>query len=275
MLLTDQDLRPLLETTTSIIEGFDVPCDWDSKDSLIQPSSIDLHVGAIFRPGVKPGRSGSASHPRSQLSLGTGETAIVQTKESINLPADYAAFGFPPSSISSQGLLMTNPGHVDPGYSGTLSFTVINMGREPFNLGPKLPIVTLLVFKLSKSAGKDYMSRRAGTSSSKVTQEKIDLLCADFVDVKRRARKEAALIVVWTSLAATILASIATYGVNVLHDRSMRIEEVNTKLVQLQDSNESLRGDLEQTKVELENEIKLEHRLGDLERQLKSRGTVR
>ena len=149
MILTDRELRGLIEKTENgLLTGYDVPFDWDSKDSLVQPSSIDLHVGAIFRPGVKPGKPGSAGNPRSSISLKTGETAIVETKESINLPADYAALGFPPSSVSSQGLLMTNPGHVDPGYKGTLTFTVINMGREVFKLRPAVPIVTLFRFEL-------------------------------------------------------------------------------------------------------------------------------
>src|SRR5580658_9219122 len=108
--------------------------DWFDKDSPVQPSSIDLHIGSILLPGTKLGMDGSEERPLSTRSLGPGETAIITTLETLNLPSNVAAIGFPPSSVSKQGLLMTNPGHVDPGYVGPMHFTVINMGREEFSL---------------------------------------------------------------------------------------------------------------------------------------------
>ncbi len=43
---------------------------------------------------------------------------------------------------------MTNPGHVDPGYRGTLKFTLINMGKNPFPLIRGQLICTLLFFRV-------------------------------------------------------------------------------------------------------------------------------
>jgi deoxycytidine triphosphate deaminase len=59
---------------------------------------------------------------------------------------------------------MTNPGHVDPGYSGLMRFTVINMGRENFDLLRGFTIVTLLFFEMSSPAKRDYGVRNAGAT---------------------------------------------------------------------------------------------------------------
>jgi dCTP deaminase len=286
MILTDRNIRDLIEKKDGLLTGYDVPSDWDSKNSLVQPSSVDLHVGAIFRPGVKQGKPGSAGNPKYRISLKTGETAIVETKESINLPPNYAAFGFPPSSVSSLGLLMTNPGHVDPGYKGTLTFTVINMAREEFVLHPTLPIVTLLVFELAEKVGKDYGSRRApapnvttkapasGPQSSRVTQERIDLLSSDFVDVTRRAGKIARDVLGWAALAATLVAVVSTAVVNSVENRISKFDEMKTKLVQLDERNAKLEKDLQSTKTDLEKEINLDLRLAAIEQQMKAKGSL-
>jgi dCTP deaminase len=150
VIITDGELQKLIEQKNEpLLTDFEPPKEWKAKDSLVQPCSIDLHIGDIFQPGIKSGKAGSAGTPKSELVLRTGQTAIVATQESIHLPGDYAGFGFPPSHISSRALLMTNPGHIDPGYSGKLQFTVINMGREDYVLRRKDLIVTLLIFKNS------------------------------------------------------------------------------------------------------------------------------
>jgi dCTP deaminase len=143
VILTDGELQKLVERQNyPLLTDYDPPADWKDKGSLVQPCSLDLHIGDIFQPGVKADKAGSAGNPKTELVLKTGQTAIISTKESIHLPGDYAAFGFPPSHVSSRALLMTNPGHIDPGYSGKLQFTVINMGRESYVLRRKDLIVT-------------------------------------------------------------------------------------------------------------------------------------
>lgn len=64
------------------------------------------------------------------------------------MPAKLAGIGFPPTSVSAKGVLMTNPGHVDPGFIGHLQFTLINMGKDRFTLAQADRIVTLLLFEL-------------------------------------------------------------------------------------------------------------------------------
>src|SRR5687768_6762724 len=123
-LLNDQALHKL--ATENIISGGPSQR-WEGKDDPIQASSIDLHIGKIFVPGEYESDGGPAW--KKMLSLTHGRTAVLETMEELRVPNEYAAIGFPPSHVSSKGLLMTNPGHVDPGYSGSMRFTVINMAK--------------------------------------------------------------------------------------------------------------------------------------------------
>src|ERR1700687_808821 len=131
-----------------LVKGLLTPAGFD-KNSPVQPSSIDLHIGSIFIPGTQLGDDGCEAKPLHRHTLGPGQTALVTTLEILDLPNNIAAIGFPPSRISAQGLLMTNPGHIDPGYKGPMHFTVINMGRQEFSLRRSGMIVTVLFFEMS------------------------------------------------------------------------------------------------------------------------------
>jgi hypothetical protein len=85
---------------------------------------------------------------------------------------------------------MTNPGHVDPGYVGNLTFTVINMGKEPYELRRGDRIVTLLLFKLEHPAEAGWSSRRNNGRGLGVTEERMEQLSAD-LNVEQRAREVA------------------------------------------------------------------------------------
>src|ERR1044071_7570853 len=119
-LLTDAELKQRIESSNRIIFGVPEPKDWFSKDSPIQPSSVDLHIGEIFLPETKKDDPGYETTPLSEHSLEPGHTAVVTTQEEFVLPGNVAGIGFPPSHISFKGILMTNPGHIDAGYRGRL-----------------------------------------------------------------------------------------------------------------------------------------------------------
>jgi dCTP deaminase len=276
MIVTDSDLQTLItDPVHPLLTDFDNPLNWQDDKSLVQPSSVDLHIGAIFQPGVKAGKSGSAVSPKSELVLKTGHTAIVGTQESIHLPNNYAAFGFPPSHVSSRALLMTNPGHIDPGYSGQLHFTVINMGREDFVLRSKDLIVTLLVFKLAVPSAVDYAKRNAGRSPSPITQSSIDLLSQDFVDVEKRAADVARKILGYATVGATILAVILGWGFNQMDKRLNGIEEMQTKITQLETSNAGLVKDIQETKEQLKSQLEIDRRLTAIELRTKTKENSR
>jgi deoxycytidine triphosphate deaminase len=315
MILTDGELKTLIDTKANpLLTDFDPPAVWDDKDSPVQPCSLDLHIGAIYQPGVKPGKAGSAGDPKSELVLSTGQTAVVATKESIHLPADHAGYGFPPSHVSSRALLMTNPGHVDPGYSGKLQFTVINMGREDYVLRSKDLIVTLLIFKLGKNVTKDYAARRpqpavdppavapkdgkrgfttarklisklaaevsayfaAGDSSGgTISQVDIDRLSPDFVDVQRRATGIAKRTLMNATLAASVAAVILTTVVNAAEKAYSGVDDVKTRLSKVEDANTGLTKELQTAKEQLEKQKSEIENLQKLESQPKPQGASR
>lgn len=190
-LLSDQEISGLIAAQPPLVSDID-PVDFVLKDAPIQASSVDLSVGGIFLPGTPDCEHGGSNKPAESFSLAQGEMAVVQTKEALALPNDIAGFGFPPSRLSIGGLLLTNPGHVDPGYNGKLHLTVINMGRHPISLAAGDAIITLLFIRLASAAVNDYASRRGGrTGGSPVNQALLSRLSKDFLDVNERASAEA------------------------------------------------------------------------------------
>jgi len=190
-LLTDEEIIAAITApppAVPYVEGVVLPADPYSKDSPVQASSIDLRIGNIYLPGEKETDLGGAQNPKQDYCLKTGETAVVTTMETLHLPSHVAAFGYPPSKdVSFKGLLMTNPGHVDPGYDGLMRFTVINMAKEPFSLQRGGRIVTLLLFTLNADAHLNWRQRNP-QGSSLPTHAAISRLSRDFVDVDNRAQ---------------------------------------------------------------------------------------
>jgi deoxycytidine triphosphate deaminase len=188
----------------------------NSSKHPVQPSSLDLTIGNIYVPGTPRGELGGVHNPRAELSLGVGKTAVIETRQSCKLPRTHGAILFPPATVSARGLLMTNPGHVDPGYVGLLSFTVINMGRKEFPLSRNEPIVTALLFQ-AKDVKYDYADRNPGFHGQ-VTQDLLDRLSHDFLDIDERAKRAAATeelktrrLGLWVPIVAALVALGGAY----------------------------------------------------------------
>ena len=202
------------------------------KSCPIQPSSLDLHIGEIFVPPAKkfdmtpkwPWQKVPQNKPpaRKGTSLAPGHSAIIVTKETIELSKRVSAFGFPPAHLSSSALLMTNPGHVDPGYKGKLSFTVINLGREDIQLDVDTIIVTLLIFMFEEEVSFGYGDLKSNIPTPKTTDDermssKLNALSPDFGNYSSRMASEALRAVEvhsvrlgWAQLIVPALAGAAT-----------------------------------------------------------------
>lgn len=192
-LLCDEEILDRMKGSRPVILDLPAPADWFSKDSPVQSSSVDLHIGEIFLPSPdEEMRPRQLPKAMNQIILEPGRTAVVTTLETLDLPSDLAAFGFPPSRVSFRGILMTNPGHVDPGYKGSMRFTLINMGRENYVLRRGDVVVTLLLLQMQKPAKSDWGCRRPSQYQvPKPSREEIDRLTYQFLDVDRRAEKAA------------------------------------------------------------------------------------
>jgi dCTP deaminase len=253
-LLTDDDLHTALTANPNYISGLDIT-NWQSKDSSIQPCSVDLHIGQMFLPGEADKTSPGTLKARKEVTLATGQTAVIVTSEVLNFPSDWAAYGFPPSHVSSHGLLMTNPGHIDPGYRGNLRFTVINMSAEPFPLRAGDGIVTLLIHKLTSSVGCDYGQRTGGGIVGTPGWDEVNRLSKDFVNVEKRAKKIANDAgIKWTAVVTVIAAFATTIATLILGQiRDSSINDLKAKVLVLE---------------ERINVMKIDGRLSDLEKKL-------
>src|SRR5512145_1652455 len=227
-LLIDKELVDLVQNR-QITEFIDPPSDWFSKSSPIQPTSIDLHIGKIFVPETEICRRGGFKNPKiDSHTLNSGETAFLETAEKLNIPKDISGFGFPPASTAVKGILMTNPGHIDPGFKGYLTFTVINMGKEPFTIRRGDILFTTLWVKLSHDVENDY-STRTGIQNASASEGNIDVLSKDFLNVNKRAKKIAKSYIAWATISATVISILAAgiqYGISNSNANNKRLDEM-------------------------------------------------
>lgn len=213
-LLSDQDINQLLRAEPSLIENFN-PAVLGTPGSPVRGASLELTVGEIFLAGTKIDELGGVDKPRTEISLSRGQTAVVRTQEKLRLPPTIAGIAFPPSKdVSLAGLLTTNPGLIDPDYSGHLHLTVVNMGREVFGLARGERILRVMLFQLATPA-----MRKVGEAPPAVDQELLARLSHDFMDVDRRADEIARNVVaeaeiriksrqVWVPLFGTVVGGL-------------------------------------------------------------------
>ncbi|GAA4461704.1 hypothetical protein GCM10023189_37450 [Nibrella saemangeumensis] len=182
--------------------------EWDTALSPIQPTSIDVRVKNIFIPGKKKKSRGGSEEPLDQSSIATGGTVIVETMETLSLPSNISAIVFPPNSVSSKGILVTNPGHIDPGYEGNIKFTLLNMSKEPFALKRGDVIGTILFFLLDSDVRSDYKSRVKQTDSNKGIQDLNETLAHDFVNINERIKEKLNKELTRYSLITTVIVGL-------------------------------------------------------------------
>jgi len=223
MFLRDVDIEALVNS--GHVRGVRSVRDPDARDSPIQPCSLDLTIGRIFVPGVSASDLGGAANARSSHTLEAGETVVVETQESFHLPSDIGAFGFPPTTISKVGVLVTNLGHIDPGYDGTIKFTLVNMGRKSYSLRSGENIYTTLFFRLKDDVRADYRQRSRTGGAAGNTQrmdELLDSLPPDFLDVDSRANEAAKKAVSdelknpYRLAMGTFITAVVAFGANIL-----------------------------------------------------------
>jgi len=161
---------------------------WASKDSPVQPASLDLHVGYIYVPGTEPDHLGAENRGATCFTIAPGHSVIVSTYEKLTIPSHLGGIVFPPSALSSKGILVANIGHIDPGFSGQLRFTIINMGGKEFPLERgRDTVATLLLFNLDKPCESSWGSRRpSAVTKGEPTRDELDSLSKDFADMEAR-----------------------------------------------------------------------------------------
>jgi deoxycytidine triphosphate deaminase len=241
--LRDVDITTLLDARPSLSDSI-LP-----GDERIKRASLDLTIGKIFLPETLPDKLGGINNPRLKTSLSQGQTALIETAESVNLPMNIVAVGFPPASVTINGLLMTNPGLVDPGYKGPLHCTVINMGKMACQLKAGDRIMRLVLYQLSGTAASTLHVVPAG-----INEETLDALCLDFLSIQKNIKSEVegqiqraswwttiyvGAFALFLSVGGTVLTNYLQMGRSkdeVISALTTKVNELeNDKLKQLQD----------------------------------------
>lgn len=262
-ILTDNEIVKCVDVKdpNCIIKGVKEQLDWFSRSSPVQPTSIDLTIGSIFIPKLVRKKKKDAPKSYENLILKQGHTAVILTKEILDFPSNIAGIGFPPSRLAIQGLLMTNPGHVDPGSKGPLHFAVINMGKEDISLRKGDRIFSLILIMLHENVHKNLKDRSGGNVDSLYSvSEQLEKLSYDFLNIEERAtaiaRKEVKregvkALILPPIIAAIIVALGSWFSLYTPFQQKINKIEKDLSVISQQIDNKDI-----QTKVgEIEKEI--------------------
>ncbi len=169
MILSDRSIREALANGRIVIDPFD--------DQAVQPSSVDLRLGASFRVF----RNHTLSHidvkqDLSELTtlvdtdeddpfiLHPGEFVLGATLERVLLSDDLVARLEGKSSLGRLGLLIhSTAGFVDPGFDGQLTLELSNVANLPITLYPGMRIGQISFQQMTTSADAPYGSRSLGS----------------------------------------------------------------------------------------------------------------
>lgn len=264
-ILNREELCKLIKDTKCIdsdIVQKDISVKYDRNSSAIQPCSIDLHIGEMYIPEKKDSDLGGKTNPnKKEIILKPGGSLLVRIEENINLPTDIGGICFAPARLSLRGMLIVNIGHIDPGFSGKLHFTVINLGKGNLSFRKGDTICTLLLFKLSKhtdSFGSEENVTINGISVSKTIHDNLPLLSSTFMDFENTTQKTVKKEVSKANIRLPIIIAALTVGLPLLGTFFLNFFSYNDKL-------EKRIEQLEAQVKQIDSQVDIEKRISDLE----------
>jgi len=146
---------------------------------LIQPASIDLRLGGDFlrypqndtdqiilgeRPAAMLHVEESRINVRGEILHGTwlypGQFILARTKERVVVPTDLAGQIHGRSSVGRLGLIVhVTAGWIDPGFDGTITLEMVNLGGRSIFLTIGVPVCTLSFYQLTEHTEMPYQGR--------------------------------------------------------------------------------------------------------------------
>jgi|SRR5665213_808820 len=105
--------------------------------------------------------------PGEQISIPSGQMALLLTEEKIKIPADAMGFISMKSGVKLHGLVNVSGFHVDPGYEGHLVFSVSNSGPSSVPLTRGQPLFMLFLCSLDRPTERVYDGTRRNLNSIK------------------------------------------------------------------------------------------------------------
>jgi deoxycytidine triphosphate deaminase len=164
-ILPKQAIEQLIEDGWILIDSIDPQKKFVPGKNQVQPASVDLTIGIIFRKEKRLSENSSSESviqydkPGMVVELAPGEIVTILTNEMIRLPKNVTGTLFPPNSLSVEGVLILNPGHVDPGYYGRVTVRLINFKEAnlPLIIGGNIFTMTLEKLTERKDDNSEYM----------------------------------------------------------------------------------------------------------------------
>ena len=159
MILSDVSIQQHLESMTLWI---------DPPPKIIQPASVDLHLGGTFV--VLTGTTIDRFGPRKRgpvtsentlaadqcFYLFPGMFVLAEVKEHIRIPDFLVGKLEGKSTLARDGLVVENAGYVDPGWNGKLTLELYNLGPATLLLRPGQPVCQIRFEMLTTSASRLY-----------------------------------------------------------------------------------------------------------------------
>ena len=169
MVLSDRTIRAELKAGRIRVEPL--------GDGAVQPASVDLHLGRLFRvfrnSGI-PFIDVKRDYPdltelveiddEKPFILHPGEFALAVTHERVTLPIDIVGRLEGKSSLGRLGLLIhSTAGYVDPGWDGALTLELSNVANLPIALYYRMKVSQISFLRLTEPAEHPYGSKEAGS----------------------------------------------------------------------------------------------------------------
>jgi dUTPase len=152
-LTADEIINEMTKTPPQLIASGDI--------GGVQGCSYDMTIGTIFWEGKIIKEKGAS------VIIPPGGVVSILTHEELHLPDDVFATAFAINKWSSKGFLVLNPGHVDPGFRGSLSVRALNIRKVDMPLPVGEKVFTVIFQRLSQPT-KTY----AGNIASREERER-------------------------------------------------------------------------------------------------------
>ena len=162
MILSDRSLREAIAAGRIVVDPLDESC--------IQPSSIDLKVGNLFR--VFRNHTAGVIDVKQDLEdltelitipddgvfmLHPGEFVLGSTLERVGVPDDLVARVEGKSSLGRLGLLIhSTAGFVDAGFDGHITLELSNVASLPITIYPTMKIGQVSFMAMTTPADRPY-----------------------------------------------------------------------------------------------------------------------
>lgn len=178
-ILVDHEIKQAIQLEGLGIEPF--------NHKMVSSASLDLTIGNLgdtpFSELFNEGHDVSKN-----VVLNANHGVNVVTRERLDFPKNFLARIGAIAANAKKGLLAIHGFQVDPGYRGTLSFRVVNLGPKEIELKTGTPILSLELVKLSTAPDKAHNADK--TRRSQRIGEELEGLLAENLQASEKPSGE-------------------------------------------------------------------------------------